>query len=693
METTPEPVGTLNSSHQLHLLTSCEHADKLLSDIEAILAESTSKSPFPKYQQDLSPAQVKVVQDYIARIRAQILRILHSQGITPASPQAGALHAISVALYFVHIAFEECRPKYMRGYGEVPESAVAELHGLVNEIQSLVARLDAFLGRGLGQQARARLQRLEQTEAVERVQRLERIIHEYGLVEFRPALSMLVERLEEHTFDIAVFGRVSSGKSSLLNHLVQSAVLPVGVTPITSVPTRIIYGPEPQGTAWCLDRSPAQFALERLPAFVTEQENPANIKHVVRLVVELPSPRLRPGIVFVDTPGLGSLAAAGTAETMAYLPHCDLGVVLIDAGSTLTPEDLATMQSLVDAGIPAMVLLSKADLLGPEGRERTLQYIADHIAAELGLEPHVRPVSVEPGHVHLLEQWFTQELLPLYGRCLEASQASLRRKIGTLTEAVAAALQTRLTHASGCGQQAAVQCQELEKTLWRLAGRFSETRQKGREVVDKLRSCGDVAITEVASELMDRWQRWPLSGRMPGATVHDILSRVAAERAVAIASACTALARDAAQVLQGTARALGLREAPSEREMLAEVQEMPWLDVGHLDVTLPLSSFFMRFGTDRARRRLARKLRAQAGAHVVQAFAEYGRLLEDWLSKTLSALQARFDAYAEAYRAHLGRLTNDKDASLPEPETIRQELEALLGAQPDESPHLGPCKV
>src|SRR5206468_12634665 len=142
-------------------------------------------------------------------------------------------------------------------------------------------------------------------------------------------------RLEEHTFDIAVFGRVSSGKSSLLNHLVQSAVLPVGVNPITAVPTRLVYGPEPKGTAWCLDRSPEQFALERLPEFVTEQWNPANTKHVIRLVVELPSPRLRPGIVFVDTPGLGSLAVAGAAETMAYLPYCDFGVVLIDAGSTL----------------------------------------------------------------------------------------------------------------------------------------------------------------------------------------------------------------------------------------------------------------------------------------------------------------------------------------------------------------------
>src|SRR6266545_3970302 len=304
METTTEPVGGLNSSQKRHLLTSCEYADKLLSEIEAILAGSTSQSPFPKYKQDLSPAQVKVVQDYLARLRAQMVRILHSQGMTPPGPQADSPHAIRVALDFVDIVFEECRPKYMAGYGEVPESAVPELNGLVNEIQGIVAKLDAFLTQELGHDVRDRLQRLEQSGDIGRVQLLARIINEHGLVEFQPALSMIVERLEENTFEVAVFGRVSAGKSSLLNRIAQLDVLPVGVHPITSVPTRIMYGPEPRGTAWFLDRSPEHFEVGCLPEFVTEQLNPANAKHVTRLVVELPSLHLWQGVVFIDTPGL-----------------------------------------------------------------------------------------------------------------------------------------------------------------------------------------------------------------------------------------------------------------------------------------------------------------------------------------------------------------------------------------------------
>ena len=78
-----ESPDSLNSSHKHHLQTSFKYVDELLSDVESILVSSTSKSPFPKYRGDLSPVQIKGVQDYIARIRAQMIQVLKSQGISP----------------------------------------------------------------------------------------------------------------------------------------------------------------------------------------------------------------------------------------------------------------------------------------------------------------------------------------------------------------------------------------------------------------------------------------------------------------------------------------------------------------------------------------------------------------------------------------------------------------------------------
>jgi predicted GTPase len=160
--------------------------------------------------------------------------------------------------------------------------------------------------------------------------------------------------------------------------------------------------------------------------------------------VELPAQRLREGVVYVDTPGLGSLATSGAAETKAYLPRCDLGVVLIDAGSTLTQDDLATIQTLYDSGIPACVLLSKADLLAPADRDRTLQYVAGHIRSDLGFELPVHAVSIKAEYSGLLEKWLASEILPLYGRHAELARQSLNRKIGALRLGVEAALKAHM---------------------------------------------------------------------------------------------------------------------------------------------------------------------------------------------------------------------------------------------------------
>ena len=380
METGDLPTR-LNSAQALHLLTSAQYADKLFSEIESVLFASKSNSPFRKYQNALSPVQVKIVEDYLARIRAQLVHVLETQGIRLPEPQFESVHSILTKLAFVRLAFDDCTPQRMRGYGEVSESKARELNGLVEEMVSAIEKLDSYLAQGLGQDFQGRLERLERNSGddVTTMKTLERIINDHGLVEFRSMLSIIIDRLESKSFEIALFGRVSSGKSSLLNSIVQSEILPVGVNPVTAVPTRLMYGPTPHLIVKYANKNPEQFETSDLSKFVTEQHNPANLKHVTQVVVELPSPRLSDGVVFVDTPGLGSLATSGAAETLAYLPRCDLGVVLIDAGSTLTEDDLSTIRALYEAGVPVSVLLSKSDLLGAE-RPRAIPHL--HISAD-----------------------------------------------------------------------------------------------------------------------------------------------------------------------------------------------------------------------------------------------------------------------------------------------------------------------
>ncbi|MCL5746173.1 MAG: dynamin family protein, partial [Acidobacteria bacterium] len=661
----------MNESQQRHLVTNVQYADKLLSEIEEILTAASSKSPFPKYQVDVTPVQSKVIQDYIARIRAQMLRVLEGQQIAVPGPQFGAIHCIRVTLAFVGIALIEIGPKYMRGYGEVPESAAGELNGLVTELNALVDKLNAYLAQGLGQDLGARLAKLHwMGDEAPLLRKLESIISTHGLVEFRSKLDVILERLETRRFEIAVFGRVSSGKSSLLNHILQVDALPVGVNPITAVPIRLVSGTEPRLTVAFADRRVEHLEVAALADFVTEQRNPGNAKGVTTIVVELPAERLKNGIVFVDTPGLGSLATSGAAETRAYLPQCDLGVMLIDAGSTLCEEDLATIRALYEAGVPASVLLSKADLLAPPDRESALSYIAEQIRQHLGLILTVRPTSIVGETGALLDAWFREEIAPLYARHQQLADESLRRKIAALRESVEAALHSKLDRVAGIRASDQEALRKVERELRRTAGRIPEETSACLRATDEIEDLPPAALREAASRIVERWRQ---GDDADGKTANDAMLETAAAAANQLYVRLDGLARELTVALQQAARHLAVTEIPQEQELLLALREMPHLDFGGVSVSLRRSPF-VPVAKPLVQARLEGRLKRLLGPQVSEAFRSYRRLLESWVRRVTTEMQARFDAHADTYRAQLDRLLGSSEASPEAADAIRRDL-------------------
>jgi hypothetical protein len=149
-----ESGSSLNSNHERRLSVTCRYIDKLLAEMESALNISTSKLAFPQFASDLAPAQMRGVEDYICRIRAELVRMLDRQGIErpPADiPVSRSLHS---TLTFVDIAVEELKPEYMRGYGKVPAKAALELNRIAGELQRLVRELDSYLMHGSGEDSK-----------------------------------------------------------------------------------------------------------------------------------------------------------------------------------------------------------------------------------------------------------------------------------------------------------------------------------------------------------------------------------------------------------------------------------------------------------------------------------------------------------------------------------------------------------
>jgi GTP-binding protein EngB required for normal cell division len=399
--------------HERHVRTTFQYIDKLLSDAEHTMADAGSPSPFRRYSDDTTPIQRKVTHDYILRIREAMRRVMEELNVPPPEPHSGAMWAAAINLMYCSISLNELTPERMRAYGSLSTQAADRLDHIRAELDGLVAKLRGFLGKGAGGDLQQRLQQFGKTgDEIRLLGEIERIITAHGLVEFRGALSMLLDRMESAAFEVGVFGRVTSGKSSLLNYILQTDVLPIGVTPVTAIPTRISHGPVAEAGIEFAEAQPQIISLSELPEFATEQKNPGNKKHVTRIFVKLPSDRLAEGVTFVDTPGLGSVAVSGAEETIAYLPRCDLGIVLIDASAGLTQDDLVTVQALYQAGASAMILISKADLFSPADCDQMIRYVKTNLGEQLRLEAPVHAVSVFGAAATLCDHWFETELRP-----------------------------------------------------------------------------------------------------------------------------------------------------------------------------------------------------------------------------------------------------------------------------------------
>jgi GTP-binding protein EngB required for normal cell division len=675
--------GELNEHQKTRLRITCQYIDKLLSDIADVLHAASSSSPFPRYIVDISPAQIRVLEDYLRRFRTQLVQTIAWQGMKPEPPEIPATRAVLTNLAFVDIAVEELKPKYMHGSGGVPEDAIHELNGVVHELRSLITDMERYLKQELTTDLEKRLQHLEAVGLdVNLLRLLEQVVTRNGLVEFRPRIDILASRLEDDGFELALFGRVSSGKSSLLNALLGTNVLPVGINPITAVPTKLRYGAELKAAVTYGDGRSEVVSINELSRLVTEQGNPGNLKNVVRAIVEVPSARLKQGVLLVDTPGLGSLARRGAAETLAYLPSCDLALLLIDAGATLNEEDIGTLRLLYEAGIPALVLLSKADLLAEGDLHRAIHYIQEHVEHDLGLDVTVHPVSAIAHYLILLDQFFERELFPRFEQARSLREASVARKIGALREAIVAAMESSLDRQKRSAPIREGNAPELETRLRVITGEVGEQRTALDQAFRTFGESPDAvldAVTHEAVAWIRRTSDSQISSLQLSEWIHDVVNR-SVQPSI---GNFRGVGQHAIHILQETAKEMGRNDAPSQEEFALFLRDLPRFELATLPESIGLSAWKV-LGERVLRSKIRASLRESIGPDLRQALHLYGMALSQWGEQIVRKLEALVNSYADAYRVQLHRASGASSKAI-DMNQMRADLELLMRWEFDKS--------
>lgn len=177
----------------------------------------------------------------------------------------------------------------------------------------------------------------------------------YGREDLAARIAAARQRLEDPAFRVLVVGEFKQGKSSLVNALLNTSVCPVDDDIATSAPTavgfadppsaRVLYNP----TSDDPDAEPdvEEIPVDRIREYVTEAANPANERRVQWVEVGVPSPMLKDGLVFVDTPGVGGLGSVHGAITAAALPTADGVLFLSDASQEFSEPELTFLRQAI----------------------------------------------------------------------------------------------------------------------------------------------------------------------------------------------------------------------------------------------------------------------------------------------------------------------------------------------------------
>lgn len=521
------------------------------------------------------------------------------------------------------------------------------------------------------------------------------------------AASALLERWRGRRFHALILGEFKRGKSTLLNALVGEDLLPTGVQPVTTVPTRVRSGPARRAAVRLRDGGEREIAMEDVREYADESRNPGNSRGAVSVEIELPA-RLPPGVVLVDVPGLGSVHRHNTEAAQAALPDADAALVVASVDPPIGDAEIRLLRTLRRHAARVDVVLNKIDYLDPEGR-RAAEDFTRRALADAGF-PDVAlwPVSARDGlraresgderawrrsgmHdlAEALDRFFEQERVAVLGRSLagklerlveqesallDVRRAAAEQSIEKLRDVIGAFRRRRAmadreaseavlifrrrfdAMFAGCSERAAAAWREPSETL---ATRLRELQAEGRH---QSRRDASHAMHSAAANAVS-------------AFIGSFLPEEAARLAEAYASLAAEVGRASAERAEGVWR-LAAELIPFEPPRTDPPPAPPAPRPGGLQLGSPhlLLDDLLGAGARLLTRRAAlRRLAAEARD---EADSRYGQAVEQSREAFGRAYDEHFRALLAAYEQSATQVARAVEAALATAEERAQALEA-----------------
>ncbi len=207
----------------------------------------------------------------------------------------------------------------------------------------------------------------------------------------------LLERVLKEDLSIAVIGQFKRGKSKLGNKILGDEILPVGIVPITSVITRVLYGSRDCEIRYINGRV-ERVLPEKISDFISEQQNKNNQLGVAEAVIYTQSDFLKGNIEYVDTPGVGSYHRNNTKVAYEHMRESDGVIFLLSVDSPINQIELDLLSDTRNFAGKIYFAVNKIDTVSKEELSAYIDYCSGLLAEVMGEERvFMFPVSAMSG--------------------------------------------------------------------------------------------------------------------------------------------------------------------------------------------------------------------------------------------------------------------------------------------------------
>lgn len=242
--------------------------------------------------------------------------------------------------------------------------------------------------------------------SINRLEMLEQLVSITGNPEIEAMSKFLYERIKHHDSYVVFLGETSSGKSSIINGLLDAPILPMKASPSTAAITEIELSNNCSGDEFYAINKNATIEKLNYKHFLQLSERPDEKLKRLKVKKKIDKTSLDNVRIF-DTPGYGSIVAEHEEVLKDFLPNSDIVVYTVNYKIGIQDEDyifLGFLRELIREDVKIYLLINRCPI-GIHSKNPKVRNICSFVSDALTVNPEVfilHNLEAEEGNGHPL---------------------------------------------------------------------------------------------------------------------------------------------------------------------------------------------------------------------------------------------------------------------------------------------------